>query len=200
LLARLDAGLWARDLSAAANLLESYLSKYQQENPPELTLAREKLYAANIQLGQRAVATSNFSGAQENFERAGQLKPDDLMATGDLKKVTLWLAGDEAYRAGNWERAIEHFGGLVQIDGSFGNADQKLEASRVELAKTWTPTPVPVVQQAPVQQAPVRQAPAQQAPAQQAPAQSSSTQRSPAAPAPAPQPAAAPTKSPLGPR
>jgi hypothetical protein len=184
--ARLDSGLWTSDLAASADLLEGYLTKYQSENPPEGALAREKLYAANIELGQRAVAASNFGGARDRFERAGQVKPNDLLAAGELKKVALWLAGDEAYRVGNWEAAIDNFGGLVQIDGNFGNAEQKLEASRVELAKTWTPTPVPVVPQAP--------------------AQPSSTQPGPSAPAPqpayapAPQPVYAPTKSPLAPR
>ena len=189
MLASLDTGLWARDLPMAADRLEGYLTKYQQENPPQLALAREKLYAASVELGQRAVAISNFREARGHFERAGQLKPNDLLAAGELKKVTLWLAGDEAYRARDWESAAGNFGELVRIDRSFGNSEEA-EASRVELAKTWTPTPEPVAPPPPARRTQSRAKTRRLRPTRRQ--RTGRRQR--------PNPAAAPTKSPLGPR
>ncbi|MFN0071962.1 MAG: protein kinase domain-containing protein [Chloroflexota bacterium] len=185
-LARLDAGLWNSDLPAAANLLETYLTRYQSQPSSELTAAQGKLFAASVELGQRAIGVNNFGGARTSFKRATELRPNDLLASGELKKVELWIAGDEAYRTGAWATAVEYFGELARIDEKFGNASSKLEASQVELQKTWTPTPVPPT---PVPAAPVYPT---QAPAR-APSGGSSGGGSNA-------PAPAPTRSILAPR
>jgi serine/threonine-protein kinase len=189
LLAKLDGGLWANDLPAAASELESYLERYQSEAPPQLQPASDKLHAASIELGRKGVAEGNFNAALDRFTRANQLKPDDPLAQGELKKAQLLLAGDAALAGQRWEEAVERYEALVAIDAGYGGAEPKLQEARTQLAATWTPTPLP----APPPPAP-RQQPAP-APAQRQPAPAPA----PAQPAPRPAPAAPPTKAPFVP-
>jgi hypothetical protein len=190
LLAKLDGGLWANDLAAAAGELETYVERYQSEKPPQLEPATDKLHAASVELGRQAVAGGDFNAALDRFTRANKLKPDDPLAQGELKKVQLLLAGDAAVAGQRWEEAVERYEALVAIDAGYGGAEPKLQEARTQLAATWTPTPRP----APPPPAPPPAAPRQQpapAPAQRQPA--------PAQPAPRPAPAAPPTKAPFVP-
>jgi eukaryotic-like serine/threonine-protein kinase len=197
-LRRLDSGLWANDLPQAAELLDGYIATYEPQNPSQLASAKDKLYAASIELAKRAIAAADFSQAKGRYTRALELRPDDALASGERKKVDLWLAGDEAYRQQEWEAAVSSFGELADIDESFGNATEKLSASRIELAKTWTPTPVPPPSEPAVQTAPQRApAPSQPRPVQPQPAQSQPARSQPAQPQPAqPQPGPAPFSPP----
>ena len=178
LLARLDGGLWTSDLDGASKELEDYVQRYQTEKPPQLQLAVDKLYAASIELGQRGVAAGDQKLALDHFTRASELRPGDPLAEGELKKVQLLLAGDQAAAEQRWEEAVASYEELVAIQASYGGAEQKLAEARAQLAATWTPTPLPAP-------AP-RPQPQPQAPSQPAPR-------------PQPAPAAPPTKPPFAP-
>jgi serine/threonine-protein kinase len=196
LLAKLDGGLWGSDLPGAGKELEAYLERYQAEKPPQFALASDKLYAASIELGRRGVAAGDFGAALDRFTRANQLKPDDALAQGELKKVQLLSAGDAAVAGQRWEEAVERYEALAAIDAGYGGADQKLQEARSQLAATWTPTPQPAPPP------PAAKPQQQQVPAskpQQAPASKPQPAPAPAQPAPRPAPAAAPTKAPFVP-
>jgi hypothetical protein len=171
---KLDAGLWNNDLAGAAKLIAEYLATYRDAAVPE---ARDKLYSADVELAKKRIAENDPAGAQQYFKGALDLRPDDPLASGEIKKTQLYLAGAAAMSEQNWQAASDAFSELISIQSDYLDAQARLDASQEELRKTWTPTPLPRPQP---QQQP------QQKPQQQQPQ-------------PQPQPAAPPTKPPFVP-
>ena len=185
---KLDGGLWWSDLPGAAKELESYLARYGTVDAPQPALAREKLYAASVNLGQQAVSAGDFAAARSRYARATEIRANDPLAMGELRKLDLLLSGIDLTNRQDWAGAVSQFDQLVSIHATFGGASERLAVAQTEFAKTWTPTPLPAPTQAPA----VAPAPAR------APAPAPAPARAPA-PAPAPAPAAAPTKRPFVP-
>src|SRR5262249_16323544 len=92
---KLDGGLWDKDQAGAAAEPERYWARYGTVDGPQPAQAREKLYAASINLGQQAVGASDFAAAQKRYSRALELHANDPVAGGQLKKLDLLLAGIE---------------------------------------------------------------------------------------------------------
>ncbi|MCC7105912.1 MAG: protein kinase, partial [Chloroflexi bacterium] len=143
---KLDAGLWNNDLAGAARLIAEYLATYRDSAVPE---ARDKLYSADIELAKQRLAANDPAGAQRYFKEALDLRPDDPLANGELKKTQLYLAGVAALSEQNWQTAADVLSELVSIQSDFLDSQARLDASQAELRKTWTPTPVPRTQPEP---------------------------------------------------
>ena len=116
--------------AAVIDLGEQFLADHPDYQRDDII---QMLFSAYQKTGELAVDQDRLGDALRLFDRALALNPDDPAVTTIRQKAALYLAAS-SYWGADWQRAIDTFAQLVDLDSSYKDAFQKLYLAHVGYA------------------------------------------------------------------
>jgi len=147
----LDEAWGSEDWALTIDLIEQILAL-----EPDYADATEKLYAGHVNYGDQLLGEGNPDGAEEQFKKALEIKPDGMEAQAGLQRAEAWapmpttapptpvtpsptltveeqLAESlhEPWAAKDWETVIGLIGQILAINPGYDDMTEKLYAAHV---------------------------------------------------------------------
>ena len=126
----IEQALTRQNWTAVIDLGEQFLADHPDYQRDDII---QMLFTAYQKTGELAVDQNRLSDALRLFDRALVLNPDDPTVTSTRQQAALYLAAS-SYWGADWQRTIDTFAQLVDLDSTYKDAFQKLYLAYVGYA------------------------------------------------------------------